>query len=543
MILMTDHTRTYYAHSHVNVSAPDGWIRFDFTNADEFKETYPAFCCLGRAIFRRCENWVRLLVEIVEHELSAHNPKLEALYHESLSGRGRPFFLTDKLSGLTCKQLSNGYYINVNADIPSLIRIIKNFCLYCGYTKEDIVMYGVPKNLTAPKTPAHPTHQTPPSSPQTHSSARTASITEKLEAYVLTLGIHGASALDIIDSVFPKMPYNPAAKALDDSPNIIRISADRYVHADSLVDLDEAAQVLASIIRIHFAQFSGYTNSQLIYGAASRELYMFLNDNAVNDPDSLFAVTKYLYGKKALYGKPLTFSAPHIFENPPDFPPTTRGLMIHLARLNNGILKEQDAANFLQKTMLAYAGINKLLQIGQENTFLFYHPEIYILTESLNINAEYCSLLHDRLDDLFRSANVAYVIPRDIRDSWLDTLPALPEGLSWTLLLLQDILRKFPAVGFVPITSGLSQTYSTIAAAFVPKNSPLETFADVVSLYMEERYTLPERMSGEALRGVLKRAGMIANNELMFSLHKALHDPRFSWTDHNTTVYVRGNRS
>lgn len=531
---MTDHTRTYYAHSHVNVSAPDGWIRFDFTNADEFKETYPAFCCLGRAIFRRCENWVRLLVEIVEHELSAHNPKLAALYHESLSGHSTPFFLTDKINH-GCHQLSNGYYINANYGIISLIGIIKRFCLYCGYNKEDIVMYGVPKNHTPskPKTPTPP--QTPP-------PAHAPSITQKLESYILTLGLRGASELDIIDSVLPKMPYNPAAKALDDSPNIIRISADRYVHADSLVDLDEAAQVLASIIRIHFAQFSGYTNSQLIYGAASRELYMFLNDNAVNDPDSLFAVTKYLYGKKALYGKPLTFSAPHIFENPPDFPPTTRGLMIHLARLNNGILKEQDAANFLQKTMLTYAGINKLLQIGQENTFLFYHPEIYILTESLNINAEYCSLLHDRLDDLFRSANVAYVIPRDIRDSWLDTLPALPEGLSWTLLLLQDILRKFPAVGFVPITSGLSQTYSTIAAAFVPKNSPLETFADVVSLYMEERYTLPERMSGEALRGVLKRAGMIANNELIFSLHKALHDPRFSWTDHNTMVYVRGNR-
>ena len=533
---MTDHTRTDYAPSHVNVSAPDGWIRFDFTNADEFKETYPAFCCLGRAIFRRCENWVRLLVAVVEHELSLHNPKLEGLYHESLSRteNARPFFLKDKLSGLQCKQLSNGYYINVNLDSPSIVRNIKNFCLYCGYTKEDIVMYGVPKNLTAPKTPAHPTHQTPPSSHKT-------SVTEKLEAYVLTLGIHGASALDIIDSVFPKMPYNPAAKALDDSPNIIRLSQDRYVHADSLVDISEAAEVLASIIRTHFAQFSGYTNSQLVYGAASQELYMFLNDNAVNDPDSLFAVTKYLYGKKAYYGKHLTFSAPHIFENPPDFPPTTKGLMLRLARLNNGILTESDAKSFLQKTMLTFTGINQLLQIGSENTFLLYDPETYILSESLGINHEYCTALHKRLDDLFRSADVAYIIPRDIRQSWLDTLPALPEGLSWTLLLLQEIMRKFPAVGFVPITSGVTQTHSTIAAAFVPKDSPLETFADVVSLYMEERYPLPERMSGEALRGVLKRAGMIANNELISSLHKALHDPRFSWTDHNTTVYVRGN--
>ena len=440
-------------------------------------------------------------------------------------------------------QLSNGHYINLNYSIVQLVNVIKNFCLYCGYTKEEIVMYGVPKNLTTSQTPANPPHQTPPSTTQTPSSARSNTLTEKLESYILMFGLHGASVTEIIiSSVFHGSTYSIVAKALDDSPNIIHLPSDRFVHADSFVDLDEAADTISSILRSHFMHFNGYSNSQLLYSAASRELSMFLNDNACDDPDKLFAVTRFLFEKRNYAGKHFTFSAPHIFENPPDFSPTTKGLMLSLARLHGGILHADEAKTFLQQTMLTSGSLNQILQIGSENTFLLYDPETYILSESLGIDSEYCTALHKRLDDLFRSANVAYIIPRDIRQSWLDTLPALPEGLSWTLLLLQEIMRKFPAVGFVPITSGLSQTHSTIAAAFVPKDSPLETFADVVSLYMEEHYPLPERMSGESLRGVLKRAGMLANNELIFSLHKALHDPRFSWTDHNTTVYVRGNR-
>ncbi len=49
-------------------------------------------------------------------------------------------------------------------------------------------------------------------------------------------------------------------------------------------------------------------------------------------------------------------------------------------------------------------------------------------------------------------------------------------------------------------------------------------------------------MHSETLRIELKKSGMIANNELLNSLHKALHDSRFVWGDNNRSVFVRGNR-
>ena len=80
-----------------------------------------------------------------------------------------------------------------------------------------------------------------------------------------------------------------------------------------------------------------------------------------------------------------------------------------------------------------------------------------------------------------------------------------------------------------------------MAAAFVPIDSPLQTFPDVVALFMQERHKLPMRMSGEELRIELRDAGMLEAGEMIYALPKALDDYRFAWTDENKTVYVRGN--
>ncbi len=150
--------------------------------------------------------------------------------------------------------------------------------------------------------------------------------------------------------------------------------------------------------------------------------------------------------------------------------------------------------------------------------------------------------MHNRLDDLFRKANVAYIIPRDINTAWLRTLPSLPHGLHWTLILLQEILDKYTVVGFKSISPDLNQTHDTIAVAFVPVDSPLQSFPDVVTLFMEERHELPMRMPGKDLRLELRDAGMLENGEMIYSLPKALNDYRFAWSNENKTVYVRGNK-
>lgn len=365
---------------------------------------------------------------------------------------------------------------------------------------------------------------------------------EKSEAFLLSVGLSGATAKEIITAVQPNAAVSSTIAALESSMNVITMPNNRYVHVDSFVDLDEAEEAMSQILRTHFGQFEGYSNNQLLFGAASQELSMFLNDNDCENIDAVYAIARFLFEKKAAAGAPYKFFTPHIFEKEPDYPMTLRGLMIHLARNNGGLLYASDAKDYLQKTMLTYGGISQLLQLGSSNTFLIYDSGRYLLSESLGIDDAWCMRMHDRLDDLFRKANVAYVIPRDISTAWLTTLPLLPHGLDWTRLLLQEVLDKYPAIGFKSISPDLTQTHDTLAAAFVPMDSPLQTFPDVVILFMEQHHDLPMRISGEDLRLELRAAGMLENGEMIYALPKALNDYRFAWSNENKTVYVRGNK-
>ena len=515
------------------IVVPENWIRFDFKNAPSFERTTPAYCSIDGTVIEG-RNWARILVAIVELELANENPALEEFYKKPLYANraNRPFLLKEKIEGLNCSELSNGYWINVNWSIPRLMEIIQALLLCCRYNKNQIVIYGVPKGSDSTKR----------NNSFTRKAAERKSDMKKAEAFLREAGLHGATVQELIEADLSGAAFWPTKNALDENLNVIAMPNSHYVHVDSFVDLDEAEENIGRILATHFVQFGGYSNNQLLYGAASQELSMFLNDNDCDSIDAVYAITRYLFEKKVVAGKPYKFSPPHIFEVEPDYPSTLRGLMIHLARNNDSILHVADAKDFLQKTMLTYGGMGQLLQIGTDNTFLVYDNDRYLLSEALGIDDAWCHMMHDRVDDLFRKANVAYVIPRDISTTWLNTLPALPQNLEWTHLLLQEILDKYPAIGFKSISADISQSHHTLSAAFVPIDSPLQSFPDVVTLFLEGRHKLPMHMQAEELRMELRDAGMLENNELIFTLSKALNDYRFAWTDENKSVYVLGNK-
>lgn len=512
------------------VDVQEDWIRFDFTNASSFVRTSPVYCNVDGMVIEG-RNWARILVSIVELQISNENPALEILYKKPLYANrtDRPFLMKQKIEGLHCSELSNGYWININWSIPRLMEIIQAFCLHCGYNKKQVVLYGVPKGSDYAKR-------------DTKKKVDRSFDMKAAETVLKDAGLKGVTLQELIDVVQPEAAVCPTKNALDENLNVIAMPDNRYIHVDSFVDLDEAEEDLGKILSTHFSQFGGYSNNQLLFGAASQELSMFLNDNNCENIDAVYAIARYLFEKKASAGKPYKFNPPHIFEAEPDYPMNLRGLMINLARSNGGILYTIDAKNYLQKTMLTYGGMGHLLQIGTANTFLMYDDERYLLSEALRIDDTWCLRMHERMDDLFRKANVAYVIPRDISIAWLSTLPVLPQALQWTYLLLQEILDKYPVIGFKSISADLNQSHHTLAAAFVPIDSPLQTFPDVVTLFMQERHELPMRMSGEELRLELRNAGMLEAGEMIYALPKALDDYRFAWTDENKTVYVRGNK-
>lgn len=121
---------------------PENWIKFNFNNNNDFVNTKPAlFLIDGEDI--TAHNWRQQLFRLVEREIALHNPKLEGLNFTSLIG-GKPFFVQNKAPHH--RRLSNGYWLNVAWNNRYMLKFIALFCQRCGYTQEQLEIYGVPKD-------------------------------------------------------------------------------------------------------------------------------------------------------------------------------------------------------------------------------------------------------------------------------------------------------------------------------------------------------------------------------------------------------------
>ena len=308
------------------------------------------------------------------------------------------------------------------------------------------------------------------------------------------------------------------------------VSSDADSYLNNIVDLDEGIMHLRRILDTHFLALYKYSNINILWSAAQNSMSMFLNDNAINSADGLwYFITRALKDD-------FVFNYPHIWEEPPDYPLNLKGLIINLACQYGGVVTREQIDDFFSQIKLKTLYNSQVLDDDQ---LLFYDKGKFILTEIVNPDADNCSLITEALNMLFSSEKTPYIILRDIKTEWFSTLPKLPNGLQWTPLLLQELLRIRPDIGYRVIMPKLKgQALDTVGAAIVPEESEIETFADVVHRFCSEEYKLPYKLSAEELRIKLREVGMLEGNELIYNMYKALKDYRFAFSDENRTVMI-----
>ncbi len=299
---------------------------------------------------------------------------------------------------------------------------------------------------------------------------------------------------------------------------------------DDIIDLEEGKNGIREILNAHFLTLDGYSNIAILWSAAQNSLSMFLNDNAINSADDF---GRFLV---SAFKNEFAFSLPHIWQNEPDYPRSSRGLIINLARQHGGVVTRKQIDGFFSRVKLTSLYNSFVLDKGQ---LLFCDNEKFILTETVNPSYERCLLITKALNALFSCENIPFIVLRDIYSSWFFCLPELPNGIQWTPLLLQELLRICPEIGYRIISSDLKgQALDTVGAAIVPSKSEIENFADIVHRFSYGKYKLPFKLSAEELRLDLREAGMLDGNELIYNMHKALKDYRFAFSDENRTVMI-----
>jgi hypothetical protein len=89
-------------------------------------------------------NWRDVLIALTEAFLQS-KPKAAELYHTSLFSNGKRVLLMKEKPKLSARQLSNGYWINVNLSIKDLVFTIGKLCEFCGVDLNDVSITYMPK--------------------------------------------------------------------------------------------------------------------------------------------------------------------------------------------------------------------------------------------------------------------------------------------------------------------------------------------------------------------------------------------------------------
>ena len=217
--------------------------------------------------------------------------------------------------------------------------------------------------------------------------------------------------------------------------------------------------------------------------------------------------------------------------------------MLNFARERGGFFQEDDLVSYMKQVKLKTGNLRGMMQVYTKPTFLFYEHDpktTYITAESIGIDNEWLLQVRNSMDLLFEDMG-DHVVIRDVQPWWYAMLPSLPGGRSWTALLLQSILRHYSAqLGARTISRLDSMAGDTLDAMIVQIDSEVQTFADAVAAVILDGNIEQRSFETEQLRQLLVDRGLIARNELISNMPKALaNDDRYAWDADGQHVIVK----
>lgn len=509
----------------------DNYLTVVFGDARSYAHTKPReLIVYGSNIF--VHSWNELLVAICDILMSEKTEIARSLLEVPLVPKAtRTYFSTVERNLVQPKLLQNGMWVETNFSADRIVELCKRLCERFGVALDDIEIRYYGRNGVADL------GQLAVQDFGERAMSVQSDVDETLlESYLKSRGLSTCS----IDELIVGIDQSPRMKAavmrtVEANHQIVEITRGRYIHRSSIVDFDEAAETLLDILKTHFRQFNGYSNYRLLFDAVRINLSLFMNDNAFEDEATIYAIAKHLFLKEGFHGNRFVFcKSTHIWEKEPDYPKSMQGVLVNLARLNGGMVTRTECEAFLDRIKMGRGSFNQVIQ-SSDSTFYQYASGNYLLSETLLIDSNWQERVKKALDNLFEENS--FIIPRDISAEWYCQLPKLPLELTWTPLLLQELLIYNRPINYKCIFAPLAQKRDTLAAAIVPQDVDM-TFADVVSAYLNRVLELPKRIGAEDLRFLLREAGMLEGNELIYNIHNALDDYRFVLSDGNKTVYV-----
>ena len=314
----------------------------------------------------------------------------------------------------------------------------------------------------------------------------------------------------------------------------------KYYHRDNISDYHEMADIMLEVITRQFSQNGNYTSAQQLYNEVRPKLDdFFFYNNAFDSRQEVYDLAVHLFEQEKYKGNAFVFmNNTHIWKNEPDYPKDYHGLMIKYAREHGNVFSREEAVEYFEQigSPSPSATFSNVLFTTGSKSFLQYAENQFVLSEALHINEYFLLAVTTQVESLLEGED--YVAMGEIDDYFYTTLPALPSGIFWSALLLEDVLRVYDT-DFTTIEAGKDNDKKTVPAAIVRKKSHYRTFSDVVWSEVSKTFTLPKEFTASEFREFLLDKGFIRGSEKMWNVHKTVAgDIRFYWTDNNGRVTI-----
>ena len=327
-------------------------------------------------------------------------------------------------------------------------------------------------------------------------------------------------------------------RLIKEVPWAVEMEPNTYIHRNSILDIDDAAEKMLTALQRLFAKNSGYASMKQLFDAVRSDLEFFMFDNDLKTPEQLYTLAMHLFSKEQYKGSSFIFyNRMHIWEKDPDYPKNYAGLIVKWAREQNNVIGKDICLGELERIGAANPSTAFYMAI-RENRDLFwqYAPFQYVIREAVPVNDDWQDIVKKSLDQLL--SNVPFVVPRSIAEYFFNSLPTLTHNVLWTPLLLQDVIRDLD-LGFRTIPAGEGQDSDVVHAAIVHHDSNFKTFADIAWYLINEEIGTPQKMMAEEMRQILVDKQVLKGNERIWGMHKAIpNDYRFVWLDDNNKVLI-----
>ena len=324
------------------------------------------------------------------------------------------------------------------------------------------------------------------------------------------------------------------------STHIVQLG-EKVFHVDAFVDWEDGADQLERILDKLLDRNGGYVSAAQLYEFAHSEMQMFLNDNDMDESRLVYDMAQHLFEKVGYHGKHLVFQSKSHISRSDTAVTNVMDLMRNYAKSQGGVFFESDLVQYLQSVGVKTGNLRGLMKVYTHPVFMFYDKGQFILGESMKIDGEWLSIARKAIDNLFDDMG-DHIVFRDVQPWWFAQLPPLPAGRPWTHLLLQNVLQHYSDQlgGAHTINAMSGQSADTIHAMIVSKDSEIQTFPDAVIAHLIDDHIEQREFDAEELRQHLVQRGLIAGNELIWNMPKALsNDGRFAWDASGQKVSIK----